>query len=161
MDQTGCGYCSRSFFPLLSHFKSPTCPQGDILRFQKIRLPPISKQDNFHVLILEFFKCLFILPSGPKCAVQAGRNMLLLLHIFYSLTATCMDHHQFRTLPFSAKYWTTEAAVSCPQKSSGAQLTAALQLSKCAPVMGIVMPVMVCLQLNVTHNFLQIYFHYR
>lgn len=36
---------------------------------------------------------------------------------FCSLTVTRMDHQQWGSLPFPAKHWKTESAVSCPQKS--------------------------------------------
>lgn len=90
-------------FLLLSHLKPPTCPQKDIQRFPKIRLSPIAKQDYFYVLILEFFKYLFILPSGSEHAVEAGDCTTAVSH-FSPLSVTCMAHQQFRSLPFSAKY---------------------------------------------------------
>ena len=131
-------------FLLLHHLKPPTCLQQDILRFQKIRLSPIAKQDYFHVLILEFFKYLFTLPSGSECAVQVVDSVLLLFHIF--LLSHCYLYGS-SAVQISSILCKVLNNRNCCQLSSEiwsrAQLAAALQLSKCAPVMGTVMPVMV------------------
>lgn len=131
-------------FLLLSHLKPPTYPQEDILRFQKKKLlSPIAKQDYFHVLILEFFKYLFILPSGSECAVQAGDSALL-FHIFLLSHCYLYSSSAVQISCILCKVLNERNCCQLPSECwSRAQLAAALQLSKYTLVTGTVVPAMV------------------